>query len=64
MWDKVWRKPGTASEIPLPVKSHRMHLTPPAMNCDDMWECHLPGSQKLSTQGFLLGAGHYKPLSV
>ena len=47
-----------ASEIPHPMKSHRKHLIPLAMNYDDTWECCLPENQRYSTRGFLLGAGH------
>lgn len=47
-----------ASEIPHPMKSQRKHSIPLAMNCDDTWECCLPGNQRYSTQGFLLEAGH------
>ena len=47
-----------ASEIPHPMKSQRKHSIPLAMNCDDTWECCLPGNQRSSTQGFLLEAGH------
>lgn len=58
----TWRKSGgnhaQASESPLPVKSHRMHSTPPPTNREDIWECCIPGNWRLSAQGFLLGASH------
>lgn len=45
-----------ASKTPLPVKSHRMHLIPPATSCADACIGVCRGS-RLSIQGFI-GEGH------
>lgn len=51
-----------ASKSPLPKESYRMHLIPPAVNCDKMCEMLSNQGSSLETQRpkFLLGDWSYR----
>lgn len=43
VWSEVQEKPGTSSQIPLPVESHSSHFIPLVRSCDNMSEMLSPG---------------------